>query len=230
MEGFICIKKRESLMSLEAVDVDVLVLTEETPFAGYYHERPDENVPMYLFLPLSAERTCYEDEILRTSAAIKKETGTEVDARFAAYTMYHKEFPCMRLEMDDLSGLQALVNRFRKSDLKFEPKTIVPRFESFVRIKKYSKLEERLDNVFQDVHHKEFTYVRTSKYLSKEDFSKVINSIHGSGDFTKFDAAQASFFTGGTIIEMVRVYTKSFEPADYQRFYRAFERQIRQYV
>ncbi len=214
-------------MSSELVEADVLILTEESPFSGYYHEYPEGDMPMYLFLPLNSERTCYEDEILRISAAVEHETGIKPDARFAAYTMYHKEFPCMRLKITDLSDLQALINRFKNSELTFESKTLVPRFESFIRIKKYSELDEKIENVFQDVHHKKICYIRASKYLSKLDFSKAVNAVHDSKEFPHFDAAQASFFTRDTVIEMIRVYTDAFKPEDYTRLHQAFEYQIR---
>lgn len=230
MEGFVCIKKRETLHSLDSAETDVLVLEEEQPFYGYYHRRPEVPEEQYLFLPLNSESSCYEDHILRTAAAMKSETGSDLDAKFAAYTMYHKEFPCMRLKVKDLSMLQAIVNRFRKAGMRFEAKTHVPRFESYVHVKKFAELTELGKNIWQDNESSEFYYLKSPKYLDKEDFSKVVTSVKGSPDYKSFDAAQATFFSGKKIMEFIRLYTKSFEISDLERLQKDLEKQIYLYV
>ena len=57
----------------------------------------------------------------------------------------------------------------------------------------------------KDAHY----YIEIPKKLDWNAFYELITSLRGTGNFPSFDAAMISLYTQDSIIEFVRVYSKS---------------------
>lgn len=228
MEGFACLEKQEKL-ALPNIKTKEFILTDLSPFPGYYSVTPGENSdkPQYVFIILKQGEGCYEDMVLRASCKLKKDI--DFHANYCRLSILNKKVPAIRLKVNNLMDLPEILDKLKETGMTFESRTDVKPFESIIKIRKYVDLKEITAGVYsgQDADH---YYLQVSAKAKWEDFYKMVQSVRGSGDYNSFDAAQLSLYRKNDIVEFIRIYTKSFNKEDFVKMREAFEKQTQRFV
>ena len=75
-----------------------------------------------------------------------------------------------------------------------------------IEIRKFFRMEETIDGVYQDLDDKNTAYIYLPKALTWANFEKVTMSIKYNLDDRNFDCAQTSIYTAKGVMDLVRVF------------------------
>lgn len=206
MEVFVNLTKNDTVLAIdEKVLPGSLVFDSLNPFPGYYHETPMSVRPIYLYLVL--EKQYPLEHILRSTQNIEKEYNWNFDAGKSYLSIGSEFLNAIRLRhLPELDLVEKIQQAYIKQDVKFlMTKKMKGKLEAKVKIVKFLNLEEIGEGIYLNSDDKTFAYVEIPKYLHHEAFLKVSMDVKYNWDGHEFDAARASFYTGGKLYEVVRI-------------------------
>jgi hypothetical protein len=206
MEVFVNLTKNDTVVALdEKILPGSLVLESLNPFPGYYHELPTDVSSMYIYLVLSNRYPL--EEILRATQCIEKEYDWKFDAGKAYITIGSSVLDAIRVRhLPSLDMVEKIQEAYGKQGIEFlMNKKLKGRLEAQTKLVKFLDLEELGEGVFLNAHEPTFAYIEIPKYLNPETFLKVAMDVKYNWTGHEFDAASASFYKDGVLIEAVRI-------------------------
>ncbi len=177
------------------------------PFPGYYHEKPDNICPFYLYLVLNDP--CPLERILRATQNIEKENGWHFDAGKGYMELGIQELHVIRLRHVPNFGLvQDIIEAYEKQRIIFRKKSRKTEQQTVrVKIVKFLSLEKLADNIYLDLKEENHGYFKLPKYMDRDTFAEVAKAVEYNWEGHEFDAAVGSFYLEGELHELIRIYS-----------------------
>ncbi len=203
------VSKKEKLASADLDNCRVLVLENLEPFPGYHGlNLPKDSVPGSLFL---VTKYTYNDEkIIRAIQQIKSmDNHTEFDGTPGTIKLFNNSAGVLRLKGLSYENLPKLVELFEDTGIDFKKKKKVSPYETIIKIRKFFKLHEIEDGIFQDDIIKEMHYIVLPKYLRWNSFEKITLDIKYNIEDNNYDAALVSVYYESGILDMVRIFDEN---------------------
>jgi len=203
------VSKKEKLASADLDNCRVLVLENLEPFPGYHGlNLPKDSVPGSLFL---VTKYTYNDEkIIRAIQQIKSmDNHTEFDGTPGTIKLFNNSAGVLRLKGLSYENLPKLVELFEDTGIDFKKKKKVSPFETIIKIRKFFKIHEIEDGIFQDDVIKEMHYIVLPKYLRWNSFEKITLDIKYNIEDNNYDAALVSVYYESGILDMVRIFDEN---------------------
>lgn len=206
MEVFVNLTKNDTVVALdEKIVPGSLVFESLNPFPGYYHEIPTDISSMYIYLVLANQYPL--EEILRATQTIEKEYDWNFDAGKAYIAIGSTSLDAIRVRhLPSLDLVEKIQEAYAKQGISFlMNKKLKGKLEAQTKIVKFLDLEELDEGVFLNADDSTFAYIQIPKYLKPEAFTKVSMDVKYNWDGHEFDAASASFYKDGVLVEAVRI-------------------------
>ncbi len=217
MEVFVNLTKKDMVVSVEEkILPDSLVFESLNPFPGYYHELPTDAGSMYIYLILDKQYPL--EEVLRATQAIEKLYNWNFDAGKAYMTIGSTFLNAIRVRhLPSIDLLVKIQEAYEKQGIHFlMKKKLQGRLEANVKIVKFLELEQLDEGIFLNVQDPTFAYIEIPKYLKDDEFVKVSMDVKYNWTGHEFDAASASFYINGFLMEAVRIFSDKMD-LDYLR-------------
>ena len=200
------VSKKEKLASADLDNCRVLVLENLEPFPGYHGlNLPKDSVPGSLFL---VTKYIYNDEkIIRAIQHVKSvDNHPDFDGTPGTVKLFNNSVGVIRLKGLSYGNIPKLVEMFEDAGIEFKKKKKVSPYETIIRIRKFFKLHEVDEDIFQDDVIKEMHYIVLPKFLRWNTFEKVTLEIKYNIEDNNFDAALVSVYYENGILDMVRIF------------------------
>jgi hypothetical protein len=205
-EVFLNLTKNDTLEALEEkILPGSLVFDSLNPFPGYYHELPTDASSMYIYMVLAKQSPL--EEILRATQNIEKLYDWNFDAGKAYITIGTTRLDAIRLRhLPELDMVVKIQEAYVKEGIEFlMNKKLKGKLEARTKIVKFLTLDELAPGVYLNPNEPTFAYFQISRYLSPEEFNTVSMDVKYNWEGHEFDAATASIYTNGQLLEMVRI-------------------------
>ncbi|MFK5857544.1 MAG: hypothetical protein QM503_15545 [Bacteroidota bacterium] len=203
------IVKKEKLASVETeTNCKALILESLLPYPGYHGTTiPDKLEPESLFV---VTKKVYTDEnIIRSIQKVKKATKVSFDAVPGTIILRNNPVSIIRFKGLPYNLIAEIIVHFIDTGIEFEKKKNVAAYESTIQIRKFFRVTELGDGIFEDMDVKEFFYIQVPIQLPWNKFEEITKSIkYNSGELV-FDAAQTSVYNASGIVDFVRIYDKN---------------------
>lgn len=207
-EVFGSITKTETVFTIDQKIIPgTLVFEALKPFPGYYSDSPTGAKPVYMYLALNEQ---YElEDILRATQKVQLEFDIRFDAGKGFLKVYDTKYNVLRVRhLKDYNLLEKLQQSFMANGINFLHKSKKYHDEIVkIRIIKFFALEEIAEKIYLDKREKNHAYFEIPRFLSWEDFNELNNTVKYNWVESKFDAAKASFYYGGQLHEVIRIYS-----------------------
>jgi hypothetical protein len=79
-------------------------------------------------------------------------------------------------------------------------------FETLIDIRKFFRLKETIDGIYEDLEQENTSYIELPIQLTWNQFEKITMSIKYNMEDRNFDAAQSSVYTEKGLMDFVRIY------------------------
>lgn len=207
-ERYCEIIKEEPLSTLEAdlTADNTCVLESTSPFFGYYYDAPMGKPDPYIYCVL--DRYYSLSEILRAAENVNAHRREPVD--IAPGQLYLKEKICPIIRLKDIrhfNQVHILQQSLQKEGIKFKKRQRkIKEVMGIIRLSKMIRFLPAGDGLFMDALDKTKGYFVIPRYVDWESFKKLTEEAKYDTDILYFDAARASFFENGRVVELVRVY------------------------
>lgn len=200
--------KKESLVAINSdISNNILILESAHAFPGYHGIVPEEEVPGSLFL--ITKKKYSKESIIRSAMALRKSLKMELDIVSARITYRNNEVATIRIKgLNNYTILPQVIQALYDEGYRFEKFKTVKEFSSIIQVKKEFLLEEIEESIYRDKNSPEFHYFAMKKELKWYAFEKAIMDIKYNTDDNNFDAALATFYRAGGVIDLVRIYKK----------------------
>jgi hypothetical protein len=198
--------KKEILRSVEhETHSGKLTFENLEPYPGYHGTTvPDSLEPDSLF---AITKMKYNDErIIRAIQAVKKKTDLDFDAAPGSVKYMNETYNCIRFRGLKYQSLGDLLRLFDQTGLNFHRKRKVRSFETLIDIRKFFRLKETIDGIYEDLEQENTSYIELPIQLTWNQFEKITMSIKYNMEDRNFDAAQSSVYTEKGLMDFVRIY------------------------
>lgn len=206
MEVFVNLTKTDTVVAIdEKILPGSLVFDSLNPFPGYYHEGPTESRPIYIYLVLARQYPL--EEIIRATQNIENEYKINFDAGKGYMNIGSEYLNVIRLRHIPQPDMVAkLQEAYQNQGIQFlMNKKLKGKFEVKVKIVKFLVLEELDKGIYLNALDPTFAYLVIPKYMNTETFLKVSMDVKYNWDGHEFDAARASLYNEGKLLEAVRI-------------------------
>lgn len=200
--------KKESLVAINSdISNNILILESAHAFPGYNGIVPEEKIPGSLFL--ITKKKYSKESVIRSAMALRKSLKMELDIVSARITFRNNEVSTIRIKgLNNYTILPQLIQALYDEGYRFEKFKAVKEFSSIIQVKKEFLLEEVEECIYNDKNSPEFHYFAMKKELKWYAFEKAILDIKYNTDDNNFDAALATFYRAGGVVDLVRIYKK----------------------
>ncbi len=200
--------KKESLVAVNsAVSNNILIFESAHAFPGYHGIVPEEKVPGSLFL--ITKKKYSKESVIRSAMALRKSLKMELDIVSARITYRNNEVSSIRIKgLKNYAILAQLIQALSDEGYRFEKFKDAKEFSSIIQVKKEFLVEEIEKCFYSDKNSPEFHYFALKKELKWYAFEKAIMDIKYNTDDNNFDAALATFYRSGGVVDLVRIYKK----------------------
>lgn len=200
--------KKESLVATNSeICNNILILETAHAFPGYNGIVPEEKVPGSLFL--ITKKKYSKESVIRSAMALRKSLKMDLDIVSARVTFRNNDVATIRIKgLSNYAILPQLIQALSDEGYRFERFKTVKEFSSIIQVKKEFLLDEIEDGFYTDQNNSEFHYFAMEKELKWYAFEKAIMDIKYNTDDNNFDAALATFYRAGGVIDLVRIYKK----------------------
>jgi len=206
--------KREKLATLASDHPHPELLLESLePYPGFYEEyflptTAREQKPKSVFMVIKNFDVCHEDDFIRMTMHIKRDHQIKFDAALSSIMMFNEQATSIRVNMEDYSQLQELINHYKQVGVKFLPAKQVKPYQSLIKIRRYFDLEVMSEGIFKDIDKTDVYYLRVPVFMTWDEFEKATIAIRNNFDYKTYDAAQAAIYDKNGIVELVRIYDR----------------------
>lgn len=188
-----------------------LILEGLAPFPGFYEQyflptSAKEETPKSLFLVIKDFDVCHEDEFIRMCSHVQREHKVKFNAALSSIQLLNQPATCIRINMDDYSGLESLIQHFKLVGVKFQTSKAVKAYQSLIKIRRFFNLELLEDGIFKDQDKSDTYYIEVPAYMTWEEFEATTLEIRNNWDYKVYDAAQAAIYNRNGIVELVRIF------------------------
>lgn len=200
--------KKESLVAINSeISNNILILESAHAFPGYHGIVPEEEIPASLFL--ITKKKYSKESVIRSAMALRKSLKMDLDIVSARVTFRNNDVATIRIKgLSNYAILPQLIQALSDEGYRFERFKTVKEFSSIIQVKKEFLLDEIEDGFYTDQNNSEFHYFAMEKELKWYAFEKAIMDIKYNTDDNNFDAALATFYRAGGVIDLVRIYKK----------------------
>ncbi len=202
------ITKKEMLAAINPeISNNTLILETAHAFPGYHGIVPEEKVPGSLFL--ITKRKYPKETVIRSAKVFEKSLKIELDMVVSRITLQNNEVPAIRIKgVTNYVILPQLIQALYDEGYRFEKYKPIKEFMSIIQVKKEFLLEEIEEGFYHDKENPETHYFAMQKELKWYAFEKAIIDIKYNTSDNNFDAALATFYRAGGLIDLVRIYKK----------------------
>ncbi len=231
IEYFGTIVKSETLQTLEEkVIPNSFVLEAPEPFPGaaqYYHERPANNKPLYVYLVLDKEYSL--NAVTRATQNILRYFPVRFDAALGTIDIYNESFTVIRLRhfdsYDEIAELQeAFVGEGVLMHKAFR-RTI--NAEGLIRLEKFFSLRQMNDQILFDLKEPDHAYFHIAKPLSWKNFEHLTLLVKNNWHKSNFDAAMGFFYINFEVHDMISIYDPVLNISDIEEIAKLFHDRIK---
>lgn len=207
------ITKEENLGTIEGKIFPYLVLEDKNPFPGYYDHKntPGERKPTFLFFVINPANTSTPDELIRITSKIQKGFKRTFDAQPATINLYNRKHDCIRVDFDEFYIINDLLSAYVKEGIELLKARKVEEYKSFIKVYGFFELEEVESGVFKNITDPNKYYLEIPDMPPWLAFRKMVIATKNSSEFKTFDAALASIYQRGILLDFVRIYTEKAE-------------------
>lgn len=200
--------KKESLVAINhEISHNALILETAHAFPGYHGIVPEEKVPGSLFL--ITKKKYSKEAIIRSAMAFKKSLKIDLDMVSSRITLQNNDVAAIRIKgLTNYTILPQLVQALYDEGYRFQKPKAIKKFSSIIQVKKEFLLEEVEPNFYRDNRSAETHYFALKQELKWYAFEKAILDIKYNTDDNNFDAALATFYRAGGVVDLVRIYKK----------------------
>jgi hypothetical protein len=198
--------KKEILRSVEhEPHSGKLIFENLEPYPGYHGTTvPDKLESDSLF---AITKMKYNDErVIRAIQAVKKMTDLDFDAAPGSVKYMNETYNCLRIRGLQYQSLGDLLRLFDERGLLFHRKRKVRSFETLIEIRKFFRLKETIDGIYEDLEQANTSYIELPLQLTWTQFEKITMNIKYNMEDRNFDAAQSSVYGERGLIDFVRIY------------------------
>lgn len=202
------ITKKEHLSLVEnETNSNKLIIESKKPFPGYNDLTvPDNLEPQSLF---AITKLLYNDErIIRSVQAVKQLTKTKFDAAPGTIIIRNETFNFIRFKHLAYGQMGDILNYFTDEGIDFRRTRKVTPYETIIRVRKFFKMKETTDDLYQDMNDPHTFYIRIPVSLRWTTFERISMNIKYNMEDKNFDAAQTSVYAENGLIDFVRIYDK----------------------
>lgn len=206
MEVFVNLTKADTIVAIEEkILPGSLVFDSLNPFPGYYHDSPTSARPIYIYMVLAHQYPL--EEIIRATQNIEKEYNWNFDAGKGYMSIGSEFLNVIRVRhLPQLDMVAKIQEAYLNQGVYFlMNKKLKGKLEARVKIVKFLELEMIGEGIYLYCDDPTFGYIEIPKYLHHEAFVKVSMDVKYNWDGHEFDAATASFYNEGKLIEAVRI-------------------------
>ena len=211
LEAFGFIFKEERI---ESVDYNTLpgtfVVEILDPFPAYHGEKlpTEERKPGFLFF-VTKERYTVE-HVMRITQKIKKYFESEFVVDWGELMVNNQTYPSIRIKnLESYELISELQGCFLSEGVQFRKKQKVAA-KALIKVHKYFSLEKTSDYCYKDMEDADMHYFQVPKPLNWTLFVKITQLARSNLNYN-FDAATGVFYRRGGLVEVVRIYAKSFD-------------------
>ena len=200
--------KKEHLSLVESeINCKNLVVESTKPFPGYHGLTiPDNLEPESLF---ALTKLMYNDErIIRSIQTVKKLTSIKFDAAPGTVTLHNETFNFIRFKFIKYGQVGEILSLFNDAGIEFRRNRKISPQETIIKVRKFFRMKETTEGVFQDILDKNMFYVRIPVLLRWNTFERITLGIKYNMEDKNFDAAQTSIYGEEGLIDFVRIYDK----------------------
>ncbi|TKG92453.1 hypothetical protein EYV94_19635 [Puteibacter caeruleilacunae] len=208
IEVFGTLAKEETLFAIkDKIVPGSLVFEAIEPFPGYYHEVPDESMPVYVYLVM-AENYTWED-IARATQIIKKENQIDFEAAKAYIKIATDTYGGIRLRhLKNYDQIQLIQEGFAEQGIEMmhaRPRNA--KDKSIIKLIKAFHLQEIEQGVYFDDSEAFHGYFEIPGKLDWDDFSEITRNVKYNWEKSKFDAALGTIYVESRLRDIVRIYS-----------------------
>lgn len=207
-EAFGTLDKEENLFVLnEKVLPKTLVFEGIEPFPGYYHEIPDESMPVYVYLVL-AENDTWED-VMRATQQVKADTGLNFEAAKCYIKTRKQTYSAVRLRhLKSYDEVAIIQKGYIDNELKLlEAKASAQKVVAIIKLIKFFVLEEFEVGTYTDKGEAFHGYFEIPRKLKWKKFEEVTTSVRYNWEKSQFDAAVGTIYHKSKLRDVIRIYS-----------------------
>lgn len=209
MQSVGTVTKKEQLAVVESeVNTKVLLLENQAPYPGYHGSTvPDSLEPDSIF---AVTKLMYNDDrVIRCIQAVKKRAKyIDFDAAPGTLSLQNQNVNVIRFKSLPYILVGDTIREFEACGIKFKRAKKVNPYTTLIRIRKFFKIKEMSDGIFQDNGDPCISYIQLPCMLRWATFEKITLSIKYNMDDSNFDAAQTSLYNDNGLVDFVRIYDK----------------------
>lgn len=206
IETFGKLTKKETFRSVENETFSNNLILENTqPYPGYHGTTiPDSLEADSLFVITNVN---YNDErLLRAIQVVKSKAGINFNGATGTVKYQNKAYNFVRFKFLPYNRVGEVLTHFKEIGIEFRKYRKVAPYESLIEVRKFFKMEEIADGIFQDKDEKNTSYLLLPSALTWNNFEKITMSIKYNMDDINFDCAQTNVHCEEGFLDFVRIY------------------------
>ncbi|MCK5907375.1 MAG: hypothetical protein KAG37_07280 [Flavobacteriales bacterium] len=193
---------------------DILIL-ESDPNPNYYswsNFPPNKHQKSWrLYLLIKKSINCFQDRILRQSYIINEKLSLDIGIHPGQIVFKNKETQCIRINTDDTSSLEAIINELKKTGIEFIKDSKEKDFETKIFYKKYTELIKMQEGVYRDSKAEGMYFFEIDRLIEWDVFIEGMKKIKNNCNFHLFDAFLSFNIAKGKAVDYIGIYSKHCE-------------------
>ncbi len=224
IEVFGSLTKREPVFTInDKIKPGSLVFEALKPFPGYYHETPFNNTkPLYMYLALQEHYPL--EEVIRATEKVEQIFDESFEAGKGFLRIHGQLYNVLRVRhLNNYDQVARLQESYEQSGLKFiEKQKKSYEDEAQIKVVKFFYVHAIDEGIYIDNREEFHAYIEIPKHYEWEEFNELSNRVKYNWEESKFDAAAASFYYGGKMHEVVRIYSNKMDLEYLQKLKKLF--------
>jgi hypothetical protein len=205
-ETFGKLLKKETFRSVENETFsDKLILENTEPYPGYHGTTvPDSLEADSLFVITNVNYN--DDRLIRAIQTVKPNVDVNFNGATGTVKYQNKAYNFIRFKFLPYNKVGEVLKHFEKIGIDFRKHRKVAPYESLIEVRKFFKMEEKADGIYQDKYDKNTSYLLLPTSLTWHNFEKITMGIKYNMDDINFDCAQTSIYCEDGFMDFVRLY------------------------
>lgn len=198
--------KKETFRSVENETFsDKLILENTQPYPGYHGTTiPDSLEPDSIFVITNVNYN--DDRLIRAIQTVKSRVDVNFNGATGTVKYQNKAYNFVRFKFLPYNRVGEVLKHFEEIGIDFRKYRKVAPYESMIEVRKFFKMEEKAEGIFQDKYDKNTSYLLLPTSLTWNNFEKITMGIKYNMDDINFDCAQTSIHCEDGFLDFVRLY------------------------
>lgn len=208
LEVFGTLTKREPVLTIDdKIIPGTLVFEALAPFPGYYNDSPTETKPLYMYMALQQQYPLMD--ILRATEKVEKVFDSTFEAGKGYIQIFDVEYHVLRIRhLNQYNLIGKLQGAYMDQGIMPLRKTKKGLEEpAQIKLTKFFNLTKMDENIYLDNKEEYHAYLEIPHSYTWDEFTDLTNRVKYNWMESKFDAALGTFYHGGRLHEVVRIYT-----------------------